>query len=409
MGLVLQAELEPVFTTRVERRSKKIQTGGRGKAKTVVEVALDQGEISAENGTRSICELELELVEGTLDALLGLAIKLNEETPLVLETVSKSEHGYALATGQAVSWIKAENPVFEPRISLDGAIDGIFRACIRHWLANHAAVLEGSDPESVHQLRIALRRLRSALAVFKGVLPAADAAWINGEARWLLQSLGAARDWDVFLTELLPPLQSAREENGDFAALQSAAADARWLAYECARSDQRSARYTAFVLELGRWIYRAGWRGTEAPARYDELLGDYACQLLRKRHRLVLKQGRDFESLSDEELHRLRITLKKLRYTSEFFASLYPKSKAGPYLKALKSLQDELGHMNDVVVSEDLLKGLLGSADVGNMGALRAAASMVIGWYAHAVTTRRPRIEKRWQAFTASKPFWNVT
>ncbi len=406
MGLILPAELEPVFTTRIERRSRKLRRGGRNQPKAVIEVALDDGEVVTKAGRKRLAELELELVEGSSEVLYDLARKLVGETPLSLQTVSKSDWGYALARGERPHWVKAADPSFPHDITLDRALDGIFRSCIRHWLANHAPVLEDDDPEGVHQLRVALRRLRSALSVFKTILPPEDAAWINTEARWLIQSLGPARDWDVFLTELMPPLQTARPDSGDLAALADAAEDARKLGYERARTALRSGRYTAFVLDLERWTQAGGWHDGQSNGRFEEPLTDYACRLLRKRHKRVLKEGRDFENLSDEKRHELRITLKKLRYTCEFFASLYPQRKTQPYLKALKSLQDELGHLNDVVVAEDLLESLHGSADGSNTAALRAAAGMVIGWYSSAIDAARPAMVRRWADFAASDPFW---
>lgn len=406
MGLILQPELEPVFTTRFQRRTRKLRRGGRNQPKAVIEAALDEGEVITKAGRQRLVELELELVEGSAEALYDLARKLVGETPLALQTVSKSDRGYALARGETPKWVRAADPEFPSDITLDRALDGIFRSCLGHWLANHAPVLEDDDPEGVHQLRVALRRLRSALSVFKAILPQEDAAWINREARWLIQSLGPARDWDVFLTELMPPLQAARPDSGDLAALTAAAEDARKLGYERARTALRSGRYTAFVLDLERWTEAGGWHDGEADGRFEEPLSDYACRLLRKRHKRVLKEGRDFERLSDEARHDLRITLKKLRYTCEFFASLYPKNKARPYLKALKSLQDELGHLNDVVVAEDLLGSLHGRGDGSNTAALRAAAGMVIGWYSSAIDASRPAMLRRWAGFAASDPFW---
>lgn len=406
MGLILPAELEPVFTARIERRTRKLRRGGRNLPKAVIEAALDEGEVVTRAGRQPVAELVLELLEGASEVLYDLARKLVGETPLALQTIRTSERGYALAGGEAPKWVRAADPAFPRDITLDRALDGIFRSCLRHWLANHAPVLEDDDPEGVHQLRVALRRLRSALSVFKTILPAEDAAWINQEARWLIQSLGPARDWDVFLTELVPPLQAARPDSGDLAALTAAAEDARTLGYERARAALRSGRYTAFVLDLERWTETGGWHDGEANGRFEEPLSDYACRLLRKRHKRVLKEGRDFAQLSDEERHRLRITLKKLRYTCEFFSSLYPKGRTRPYLKALKSLQDELGHLNDVVVAEDLLDSLHGKGEGSNTAALRAAAGMVIGWYNSAIDAARPAMLRRWADFAATEPFW---
>ena len=86
----------------------------------------------------------------------------------------------------------------------------------------------------------------------------------------------------------------------------------------------------------------------------DRPIVEFATHLLGKRQRKALKRGQQFEQLSAEERHRLRIALKKLRYATEFFEALYPKKHTKPYLAALKDLQDGLGHLNDVAVAQRL-------------------------------------------------------
>ena len=241
---------------------------------------------------------------------------------------------------------------------MDEAVDAIFRACAAHCAANHDAVLDSRDPEGVHQFRVALRRLRSALVVFKSVLPADDAAWLEGEASELIDLLGPARDWDVFITETLAAVRAARPDDEVLPALDAAAEVERRRAYERAEV-LRAPDYTSFLLSFGRWIETAGWRSRDKRAVLDRPLARMAGRLLDKRHRRLLKRGRDFEGLSDKHLHRLRITLKKLRYAGEFFASQFPEGNPRPYIKALRRLQDDLGRLNDAAVAERLLNGLL--------------------------------------------------
>src|SRR3546814_13942928 len=106
-------------------------------------------------------------------------------------------------------------------MTADDALAAVLGACLRHWSANEAAAIDGSDPEGVHQTRVGLRRFRSALTVFGDLLPAAQLAWLQEEAKWALNPLGSARDWDLFLAALLAPLEAARSGYADLAALRA--------------------------------------------------------------------------------------------------------------------------------------------------------------------------------------------
>src|SRR5919106_1261620 len=113
----------------------------------------------ANGASMPIAEVELELLEGSPEALYALALELDALAPLRLETRSKSARGYALAAGAPPAWHKAEAPALEGAATVDQAIQAILRNCLQQWCANEAAALDGSDPEGVHQMRVAIRRL----------------------------------------------------------------------------------------------------------------------------------------------------------------------------------------------------------------------------------------------------------
>ena len=139
----------------------------------------------------------------------------------------------------------------------------------------------------------------------------------------------------------------------------------------------------------------------------DRPIVEFATHLLGKRQRKALERGRQFEQLSAEERHRLRIALKKLRYATEFFEALYPKKHTKPYLAALKDLQDGLGHLNDVAVAQRLIASLVGEADrSANGDGLQRAAGLVLGWHARGVADLEPAILRAWQEFAGREPFW---
>jgi CHAD domain-containing protein len=293
---------------------------------------------------------------------------------------------------------------------VDQAIQAILRKCLQHWCANEAAALDGSDPEGVHQMRVAIRRLRSAFSVFGRLIDPAQRARLSDQAKAIVTGLGPARDWDVFLAELLAPVQAARQDDAGLSRLAAAAVAARAHGYAQARAAIETRAYTRFVLQLGRWIEASGWRDqpTERGGTWlDRPIDEFASHLLGRRLRKALKRGQDFAQLSAEERHRLRIALKKLRYATEFFEALYPEKQTRPYLAALKDLQDGLGHLNDVAVAQRLIGSLLdGAGRNGDRAGLEGAAGLVVGWHARGVADLEPEIVRAWQEFADRPAFW---
>ena len=411
LGLILPGELRPVFTTRVHREVLKVNgTDSLGRLK-VIEAAFDRGVIEAAGAVQPLSEIELELVEGTPRALYDLALALQDIAPTQLETRSKSARGYALATGRRPAWHTAKPLGLKAETNTDDALAAVLETCLLHWTANEAAAFDGSDPEGVHQLRVGLRRFRSALSVFRELLPEDHYTWLNGEARWALASLGPARDWDVFLAELLSPLEKERPDDKDLAVLRKAAEQRRDAAYDQVRETLSDPRYTRFLLRLGGWLEDRAWHcAALTPAQavwLDQPLITLANKLLTKRHRKTLKLGRNFDKLSVDKRHEVRLAVKKMRYTTEFFRSLYAAKAEKPYLKAMRGLQESLGHLNDVAVAETLLAELTASGAGRRPAGLQRAVGKVIGWYAYGVLSFEPAMWQNWKAFAKTAPFWS--
>lgn len=411
LGRVLPGELRPVFTTRVHREILEVNGSDAFGRQKVIEAAFDRGEIKASGASEPLSEIELELKEGPPRALFDLALSLQDIAPTQIETRSKSARGYALATGRKPTWHRAEPLALTAKMPVDDALAAILGNCLRHWSANELAALDGSDPEGVHQLRIGLRRFRSALSVFGDLLPPDQLDWLESEATWALNAMGPARDWDVFLADLLAPLESHDPEDPGLAALRAAVRDKQAAAYRGVREALAAPRYTRFLLRLGGWLEDRGWHDSELSAAQTAVLKqplvDLASALLAKRHRQVLKRGKGFKNLPTAERHRLRIAVKKLRYTTEFFRDPYPAKRAKPYLAALRDLQESLGHLNDVAVAEHLLGELTRTAGRGKAAAqLHHAAGRVLGWYDRALLDFEPEMRSSWKSFTASAPFW---
>jgi CHAD domain-containing protein len=294
-------------------------------------------------------------------------------------------------------------------MTIDDAIALIFTECLKHWTTNEAVALRGASPEGIHEMRVGLRRMRSALSDFRAIIPAPQLAWMKRETKWLITSLGPSRDWDVFLTELLEPVEAARPRDRGLSELRTAARTERRRGYATTRIAIRSPRHSKFVAQMRHWLSAKRWRqrGREEQESLDEPIQKLARRVLRKRHNAALGLGRDFSGLSAEERHQLRIALKKLRYTADFFRSLYPKKHAKSYFHVLAQMQNCLGHMNDVVVAEHLLERMTSAYRRQRVFAhLLAAAGTVIGWHARGASAAAQEAEQNWREFRDVSFFW---
>ena len=399
--------LQKIFTTRARRRTCQVLINAKDQPASKVEAALDLGEIETSTGTLPIAEIELELLEGASQSLYQLALDLQAEGALRLETRSKSSRAHDELSGQPPRWQRANEPMLVPSDSVDDAMALIFESCLDQWLVNQAAAIDGRDPEGVHQMRVGLRRLRSALSVFRNLIPKSQLDWLQADARQTINALDPARDWDVFRHDLLAPVILARPDDRGLQALLAKANARSRASYRAVRSHLRSDDYTRFALRFGRWVEGRAWRVDTDAVQADGQampIAAFAANLLGKRYKRALIKGESFAELLTAARHDLRLTLKKLRYAVEFFIPLFEKKPAKAFLKHLKALQDDLGHLNDVAVAEALLARYL--AKPGKRG-VAAAAGMVIGWHAHSVAVFEPRLVANWRAFARQRAFWS--
>jgi len=396
----LAQRLQPTVVTDIVRTTRDVRLGGN-----VIEVAQDSGSIVAGEVNQPMQEVELELREGAPGALYRLALTLHAEAPVVVELESKPARGLRLRDGEGPHAAKSADVTLDHDVSL---VEG-FRRMVEngsvHLLANRAAAL-AADPEGVHQARIAIRRLRSALQFFAPCLEPHAKELFNDDLRRLGRRLGEARNWDVFCLEALPQTfaqdGSGGEDEGAALVRQAAAARRAAAAGACA-AELSSASFSALTLGLSAWAET----GSERPAlfgdrRLRQRLEDHAPELLDRLARKVAKRARSLApDASPAELHPLRKSLKKLRYVVEFVSSLYPRKEIKRFLKRLKGLQKALGAINDsamaIRLAEELAHGRLELAlpvSVLAVGCERVRRSGM------------RQLDKQWVAFRRQDPFW---
>ncbi|MGK5044705.1 CHAD domain-containing protein [Janthinobacterium sp. GB4P2] len=397
--------LQPVFTTRIERTVWQLRTPQGDQ----IECVLDQGviESGADGAARSVAvsEIELELKQGQAASLFDVALALLQDVPLQLGHMSKAERGYRLAAPQPLRAVKAQPLALDAAMSVEQVFLAIAGNCLEQVSGNQDGVAGGEDVESVHQMRVGLRRLRSALGMFKSLL--ALPAAVKSELDWLGGALGEARDWDVLAGHTLAQLDG--EAQADAAALaQAAHAQARLKHVQASRA-VTSLRCTACMLGLQRWLQARAWRdncSTRQLRRLDAHVFPFARATLRKDQRRLMKRGKRLLHASPQQRHQVRIAAKKTRYATEFFASLFAARAVQPYVGRLSVLQDELGWLNDVQVADRLLQQLPDAqADLPAQDGLRLHAAFIRGYLAARaqVQGKDGRMHKAWRRFKAAR------
>jgi CHAD domain-containing protein len=276
----------------------------------------------------------------------------------------------------------------------------IVRSGLAHLLANVQAA-QCADAEGVHQLRVAVRRLRAALVLFKPTLRPGLVDRFTDELRRIGGIFGKARDWDVFVLETLAAAEKDIPQSSRFDPLREAAQPERTIAHRGLCKEVGSLAFTRLVLGITSWIEG----GTHAPLGDEEVdkpVTEIAPELLDRMLCKVIERGWNLHRACREELHALRKAIKKLRYSIEFFSCLYPQKRVDAYLRPCKELQELLGLINDAAMTIGLAErlGQAGRDDLAPViGVLRE-------WTAKRGEKALRNVPKPWQAFRSADPFW---
>lgn len=407
---VLEGLTDPLllrYETDVRRLHARVRT-----RQGTVELACDHGIARSGALELPIDELEFELVSGQVPALFLMARRWMTRHGLVIDVRSKAERGDLLAraahviaeagdgeSGAATRaaeiarfWapVGAEPVALTEDMAPAAALDLITAQCLDQIMRNAAVlaevdtagVVQMGQPEHVHQLRVGMRRLRSAWKLFEGWTPLPDAHLING-ARTHFAAFGASRDADVLASDVVPALQRAGMPEVPMVATSGPDAGAH--------AGERG--FQSWLLAMQAWnlgirpgATAAGAARTpprQVAAADGSLPGDavpdadgaipIACvgektpsvgPLIRARldkwYGRVLADGRKFRKLDDEARHALRKRAKRLRYGLAFARDLLPQDKLRPWRKQLSVVQDVLGEFNDLVVARDAYTALSG-------------------------------------------------
>lgn len=372
-GTVFKA-LAPCFATHFDRTLWRV----RRRDGSVIEVALDIGEVVAGDRRAPLCELELELRAGSPVALFDLARQIAGTVAVLPASMSKAQRGYALAQDTLGAPLFAQPPLLGFDMPPVEAAQRVLREMFNHFTANLALLRSSDDPEAVHQARVGWRRFRSALRLCRPVL-AAETVPSWQALRPLLTFLGELRDLDVARTQTLAPWADAYTA-GDSRRAQAWDAMTQALA-QAASQQRKSVRYALqdpavglTLLAMTEWL-EEGLSAATGPAAVragpKAALRQWARRRIDQLH-ARLKEARTNDG-TPESQHRVRILAKRIRYGIEALRPLVTKQQSQRWYKQATNLQASIGATRDVVRASALIAGL--DADRGLIEFLRGVAA----------------------------------
>lgn len=396
----VKKSLAPLFRTDSNRTIWLLETADESR----IELVLDQGEITSGSKTETISEIELELQAGKPAGLLQAALALARDLPLHLLNTSKSERGYILGGfSSPVGVRKSKSPKLKKRWSAEDAFVFIMRWAVEQLQTNEEILTRSPEnTEGVHKIRVATRRMRSCLRLYRPLIPRQLSQQIDDRIKRITTALGPARDWDVFIDETLHPMARSFPHHEMLQKLLTLSQQQRAAAYRAATAEVGSKEHTCTLLGLALWLELRSWREYMHKgqlAALDQPVHDFACGVLEKCHHRVMRRGDEFAHLDAAQRHRLRIRCKRLRYSAEFFSALYGRKRSRSYLHSLARMQDVLGVLNDERMVEQLLKQVAVEGDA-------PAADLVRGWTAANTGAHLRQFDMVWKSFVRRSPFW---
>lgn len=375
--------LQPVFEVHSLRKSWDLTAAG-----VQMEVVADDAEVIADDRRGPFHEIEIEVHGGQPTAAFELARRIDAATPVRLGVLAKAERGFRILEVEPEAE-EAEDVTLGRDMLPAEAFVAIAQSCLRQYRLNETILLDRQSGEGVHQARVALRRLRSAMVLFRKLLAGEETRRLAARIRTLAHTFGEVRDFDVLAGETSPGMLRDRIEA------------AREDAYATLDGVLHGAEARHLMLDLAEWLATGSWRDDPQTADVRQTpLQNFASKALHRLRRKVRRHGQHLASLDDVARHQLRKDVKKLRYGIEFLGQLFDskeqEKRGKKFLKALKKLQQELGVLNDLVTAEQRL-ATLGLADTPE------AQEFLTQWRRdkllhHAADFRHDLLEE--------KPFW---
>jgi triphosphatase len=385
------------YRTEVRRTSRRVRTKG-----AVVDIAFDEGRLLAGTSSMRIREIEFELVSGSTIAMLALAERWRQRFGLLLDPCSKSERGDRLAEGCPHPALRKARPLDYPgRSTTDEAFATVIDECLGQILRNGIGLADG-DPasrgEHVHQMRVGIRRLRSALRFFDGWVQAPPAGLV-ANLRVLFETLGQSRERDVLdsgiVAELvkagaptlhLPADASAPDPSAAVRSNETQRLLLAWTTWRASLDEQPLSPHARDATSVDEGaasqtdVAAAGTAAVPDGSPDTRPLWRLARRRLRRWHERIVADWARFDELDESGLHALRKRIKRQRYAVEFVAPVMSRRSGKRYLSALATIQELMGELNDLFGARQRYQALV---------ATEPAAWFALGWLAARISEVR--------------------
>jgi inorganic triphosphatase YgiF len=374
---VRKETFRPMFTVTAQRTRWDRQCGAAS-----VEFALDRGEVTAGDRSAPIEELEIELKQGDSAALFGLARDLGRQVVLRPALITKDDRGYRLLNETWGRAAHAEPTSVDRTMSARQAFRVVALNCLQQYTLNELVLRKGFDSGAIHQARVAVRRLRSALSLFAPILRDDKFDAVKADLRRLSDMLGAVRDMDVFHARTIAPRLTTATDIPGFDQLGAYVESLKHARFATLLEQFNTDAHREALLNVIEWVEIGLW--TSGPDESAPAL-TFAVQRFRTYWRRLRRATAKFETLSHEQLHNVRKRAKRLRYMAQFFLPALKPAQVKRWrsgLNVLEKMQDILGRHHDLVFAQSIL------ASVASDGSVSPGASFAAG-HMHGQTRRR--------------------
>lgn len=326
--------LEPIIRSDVNRTSWQI-----GRRNGTMQVDLDHGTVRAGEHCQEFAEIEFELRDGAPSSLIVAARQLCDHAPVRLGVLTKAERGFLVARNSLHRTHKAAQVEVHSDMNVGEAFEVIVHACLKHYRLNEPVVLRETRATALHQCRVAMRRLRSALTLFRPAVEDVEFQHLRHELRWFTAQLGDARNLDVYLERDLDEDERRRMVRK------------REAAYDQVIDSMNSHQFRRLLIDLVGWAAIGSWRFHKTAQRP---VASFAITRLDRLWRSITAFGHDLHRMDEATRHELRIQIKKMRYAIEFLRGLYRHAQEMHFAAAVADLQEALGRLNDMATAKSL-------------------------------------------------------
>lgn len=336
LGASESKSLSELIRSEVERTTWILDLGnGR------IQVDLDHGLMIAGKRSSHFAEIEFELRDGPPVMLIMAARRMSDCSPVRLGVLTKADRGFRLANNEQAKVHKAGPVKVDANMTVGQAFDAIVHSCLKHYRLNEPLVIHESNSAALHQARVGMRRLRSALTLFRPAIEDVEFQHLRHELRWFTAQLGDARNLDVYLQRDLP------KDERDRLLVK------RERAYDQVTDAMNSQKFRRLLIDLVGWCAIGAWRSGKLAQRPIQSFANRRLDRLWKR---VSAAGRNLAAMDESQRHRLRIQVKKLRYAVEFLQGIYAHARMNErrFASAVGELQESLGKLNDMTTAISL-------------------------------------------------------